>query len=107
MALKETTNACGYVQYATTTPAFTLNTAPSTGDTFNNQSLGNNGQQPSAAFLQAEGQNIRWRGDDVDPSATVGNILYVGQTLLYDGPLNRIRFLQTTSGAILNVQYLY
>ena len=107
MSLKEVTFACGYAQYTTTSSAFTLNTAPDTGGTFNSQAAGNNGQQPNAVLMQAEAANIRWRGDDVDPTTTVGNILYAGTTMLYDGPLNRIRFIQATAGAILNVQYLY
>jgi hypothetical protein len=107
MALKEVTSVLGYAQYTTTGSAFTLNTAPDTGGTFNSQAADNNGQQPNAVLMQAEAQNLRWRGDDVAPTTTVGNILYAGTTLLYDGPLNRIRFIAATGGGILNVQYLY
>ncbi len=107
MGIKETAHAFGYAQYVTTTPAFGLNDAPTTGAKFQDQSTGEWANQPNAILMQAEAQNIRWRGDNVDPTATVGNILYVGQTLCYDGELNRIRFIQATSGAILNVQYLY
>ncbi len=107
MAFKETTNAVGYAQYTTTSSAFGLNDAPDEGEIFNDQSLDNNGQQPNAILMSAETANVRWRGDNVDPTGSVGMILYAGTTMLYDGPLNRIRFIADAEGAILNVQYLY
>lgn len=57
-------------------------------------------------LIQAEAQNVRWRDDGVDPTSSVGTILAAGSTLEYAAaPLTRIRFIESTSGAKLNVTY--
>ena len=107
MAIKEVAFAFGYAQYTSTSSAFGLNTAPDTGDTFAAQQTSLWPNQPNAILMQAEGANIRWRGDNVDPTGSVGMQLLNGQSMVYDGPLDRIRFIQDAEGAVLNVQYLY
>jgi hypothetical protein len=57
-------------------------------------------------LIQCEAQNVRWRDDGTDPTTTVGMILEVGQTLVYNGNPQEIEFIEVTAGAILNVTYL-
>lgn len=56
-------------------------------------------------WIQAEGQNVRWRDDGTDPTASVGQILQAGMTLEYTGAMLAIRFIEVTPGAKLNVNY--
>lgn len=59
-----------------------------------------------AALIQAESQNVRWRGDGTDPTASVGMILVVGQPVWFDfQKLSRLRFIETTASAKLNISY--
>jgi hypothetical protein len=55
------------------------------------------------ALINAEEADIRWRDDGTDPTSTVGMLLPAGQTLTYIGPIEKIRFIQVDSGAILNI----
>lgn len=57
------------------------------------------------ALLQAEGQNVRWRDDGTDPTASVGMLIYVGQLVEYVGTLSAIEFIEAAGGAKLNVSY--
>lgn len=57
------------------------------------------------AIIEAEAQNVRWRDDGVPPIAGVGMLLLAGTQMPYSGPLSAIEFIQTTSGAKLNVSY--
>ncbi len=59
------------------------------------------------ALLQAVGQNIRWRDDGTDPTATVGMLLLAGNPLPYYGNLKAIRFIETVASAELNVSVYY
>lgn len=52
--------------------------------------------------------NVRWRDDTTNPTATVGNELASGSTLIYTGNLSTIRFIQEGSSPatpILNVSF--
>lgn len=93
MALKETTQCMGYEQIADLTASVGL-TVPVVG-----------GNKPSCALLIAETQTVRWRDDGVAPTATVGMPLAAGQPFLYDGDLTKIRFIEATATAALNVSY--
>lgn len=84
-------------------------------------------QQISAATLQAataptvpagtkyiiaepEAGNVRWRDDAVDPTALIGQPVYVGQQLVYaavkaDGSLGGIKFIDQDANGILNLTY--
>jgi len=55
------------------------------------------------ALITPEGQNIRWRDDGTDPTATVGMLLTTGQTISYNGPIEKFRAIEVESGGILNV----
>jgi hypothetical protein len=61
--------------------------------------------KPAIAIITPEVSGVRWRDDGTDPTATVGMPLAAGVTLQYDGDLKKIRFIQQTAGAILNVSY--
>lgn len=56
--------------------------------------------------VRPETQNVRWRDDGTDPTATVGYPLQVGEELQYDGQFARIKFIEQTSAASLNILYL-
>lgn len=56
-------------------------------------------------MLQAEGQNVRYRDDGTNPTASVGLQIYVGQLVEYAGDLNAIKFIEVAGGAKLNVAY--
>lgn len=94
MALKNIRQNMGYQQITSLSSAtgLTVPTAPA-GDTI------------KAALLQAETQNVRWRDDGTNPTASVGMVLAAGDTLLYDGDLSKIKFIEATASAKLNVTY--
>lgn len=57
-------------------------------------------------LLQAETQDIRFRDDGTDPTATGGMLLEAGQQPYeYNGNLQNLRFIAATAGAILNYTY--
>ncbi len=57
------------------------------------------------ALLQAVGQNIRWLDNGFNPTASLGAQLVPGKDKLYTGDLARIRFIEETASAELNVTY--
>lgn len=57
------------------------------------------------AIIIAEAQAVRWRDDGTDPTAAIGMPLAVGTTLVFEGQLARVKFIQQVAGAILNVTY--
>jgi len=61
--------------------------------------------RPVMALITAEGQAVRWRDDNVAPTASVGMPLAVGVTFQYDGDLTMIRFIEQVAGAKLNISY--
>ena len=97
MGLKNTTNNLGYQQISTLTSAVSL-TVPSV-------DVAGNKQQPTRAFIVAEGNSVRWRDDGTAPTASVGMLLLINNVLSYDGDLSKIQFIQTGAGAKLNVSY--
>jgi hypothetical protein len=58
---------------------------------------------PTAAIIRCETQAVRWRDDGTAPTASVGMPLAVGDTLVYDGDLKKIQFIEQTASAKLNV----
>ena len=46
------------------------------------------------ALVQTTDQNVRWRDDGTNPTASVGVQLEAGKDFLYTGDLNAIKFLQ-------------
>lgn len=89
MGLKSTTVCLGYQQITDLSSAVGL-TIP----------LG-----ATLALIVPETQNVRWRDDGTNPTASVGMPIYIGASLSYDGDLNRIKFIQETASAKLNISY--
>lgn len=57
------------------------------------------------ALIQAESQNVRWRDDGTNPTASVGMYIVVDTVLSYTGKLSAIKFIQTAASATLNIAY--
>lgn len=61
--------------------------------------------KPTFALIVAETQGVRWRDDGTNPTASVGMPLAAGVPLQYDGDLTKIKFIEQTASAKLNVSY--
>lgn len=57
------------------------------------------------AIIQCESQNVRWRDDGTDPTATVGMDLATDETFIYTGDLSTIKFIEKAASAKLNISY--
>lgn len=56
--------------------------------------------------INVTGQNVRWRDDGVDPTGTVGMLIAAGgDDYTYQGDLSKLKFIEVTSGAKVNVSY--
>lgn len=95
--LKAITVCIGYQQITSLSSAQGL-TVPTLDQTGLNQ-------KPTFALIMAETQGVRWRDDGVDPTASVGMPLAAGVTLQYDGDLKKIKFIEQTASAKLNISY--
>jgi hypothetical protein len=84
---------CGYQQILSLSSAQAL-TIPTTC-----------GGPPTLATITAEAQAVRYRDDATAPTAAVGMPLAVGTSLTYQGTLSKIRFIEQTSGAKLNILF--
>ena len=89
MGLKSTTNCLGYQQITSLSSATGL-TVP---------------QGATLALIVLETQNVRWRDDGTNPTASVGMPIFVGASLSYDGDFNKIKFIEETASAKLNISY--
>ena len=89
MGLKSTTNCLGY-QQITSLSSSTALTVPA---------------GATMALIVPETQNVRWRDDGTAPTASVGMPIYVGTSLLYDGDLTNIKFINMVAGGKVNVSY--
>ncbi len=97
MNLKAVTSCIGYQQITSMSSAVSL-TVP----TVDKNGLN---QKPTFALIIAEGQAIRWRDDGTVPTALIGMPVAVGTPIQYDGDLTKIRFIEQTAGAKLNISY--
>lgn len=95
--IKGITSCLGY-QQITSLSGSTALTVPAT-DAYGNK------LKPTVAFIVAESQAVRWRDDGTAPTASVGMPLAVGEPFAYDGDLTRIRFIEQTASATLNIAY--
>jgi hypothetical protein len=59
----------------------------------------------NSVFIQPETKDIRWRDDGTAPTATVGMLLRVGETLQYDGPLDKIQLIEVEASATVNLSF--
>lgn len=89
MSLKDTTRCLGYQQITSLSGSTGL-TVPA---------------DANYCVIKAESQAVRWRDDATAPTASVGMPIAAGETLMYDGDLNKIRFIEQTASAKLNVAY--
>lgn len=99
MNIKAVTTCFGYQRITSLTAAAGLTVPTVTPEGLNGR--------PVFALIVAEGAPVRWRDDNVAPTATVGMPLAVGVPLQYDGDLNKIKFIQQSATAILNISYYY
>lgn len=97
MNVKGITTCMGYQQLDTVSSATGLTVPPRTPDGMT--------AKANFALIVAETQNVRWRDDGIDPTASVGMLLVAGTPLQYDGDLNKIKFIETTASAKVNVSY--
>lgn len=89
MGLKSTTICLGYQQITSLSAATGL-TIPS---------------GATMALIVPETQAVRWRDDGTNPTASVGMPVAIGESLNYDGDLSRIKFIEQTASAKLNISY--
>lgn len=97
LSLKTVTVTLGYQQITSLSSSTGL-TIPTT------DAFGNN-IKPLIALITPETQGVRWRDDGVAPTASVGMPLAAGVTLSYDGDLTKLRFIEQTASAKLNISY--
>ena len=60
---------------------------------------------PTIALITPETNKVRWRDDGTNPTASVGMPLAAGVTLQYDGDLKKIKFIEQTASAKINISY--
>lgn len=97
LTLKAITTRLGYQQITSLSSATGL-TVPQT-------DLNGLACKPTLAIITAETQAVRWRDDETAPTASVGMPLAAGATLQYDGDLTKIKFIEQTASAKLNISY--
>ena len=95
--LKSVTTRLGYQQITSVSAAVGL-TVPT-------RDLNGMNCKPAIALIVAEGAAVRWRDDDVDPTASIGMPLAIGVTLQYDGDLGKIKFIEQAASAKINISY--
>jgi hypothetical protein len=97
MNVKGITTCMGYQQLSSLSSA--------TGLTVPTQTPNGSATKANFAIIVAETQNVRWRDDGTDPTASVGMLLVAGVPFQYDGDLSRIKFIETPASAKVNVSY--
>ena len=95
--VKVVTTCFGYQQISTLSSAAGLTVPALAPDGLN--------AKPVFALIVAEGAPVRWRDDGTAPTASVGMPLAVGVPFQYDGDLTKIRFIEQSASAKLNISY--
>jgi len=80
----------GYVQVASVAAATGVGTVPA---------------HTKAAYIQANGGDVRWRDDGVNPTAAVGMLLTDGQVMKYIGKIADLKFIDAGGTAKLEVTF--
>lgn len=57
------------------------------------------------ALIQPTAQNVRFRDDGTDPTATVGMLIVTNDVLEYSGDLTKIKFIEAAASAVLNISF--
>lgn len=57
------------------------------------------------ALIQAQTQNVRWTDNGDTPTASSGHRLAAWQTLEYDADLTKLKFIEETGSATLEVTF--
>lgn len=57
------------------------------------------------ALLVCTAQNVRFRDDGTDPTASKGIQLTTGTLFWYEGDLSAIKFIEESASAVLEVSY--
>ena len=96
--LKAITVCLGYQQITSLTAATSL-TVPTV------DPVSGLNTKPTIALITPETQGVRWRDDGTAPTASVGMPLAAGVPLQYDGDLSKIKFIEQTASAKLNISY--
>ena len=65
------------------------------------------GVRVRAVLLKTEVAPVRWRDDDVDPSATDGMQIDVGDEFWYAGKISKLRFIELAPGGAILHASLY
>lgn len=94
---KEITSIYGYEQLTSLATATNINPPP--------RDVNGLVCSPTRAVIITEDAPVRWRDDGIDPTPSVGMLLAVGSVFSYDGDLNKIKFIQQSAAAKLNVSY--
>ncbi len=63
------------------------------------------GRKASICIISTQTQGVRWRDDGTAPTASVGYPLLVGSEMTYQGALERLKFIETSASATLNICY--
>ena len=80
----------GYQQYTSLGTAIGLSNIPATA---------------TLAVIYVEAAAIRWRDDGTAPTSSIGMPVSAGQSFAHFGFLPNLQFIQSASGAIINVSY--
>jgi hypothetical protein len=99
MNIKAVTSCFGYQQITSLSAATGLTVPVVTPEGLNGK--------PVFALIVAEGAPVRWRDDNTSPTASVGMPLAIGVPLQYDGDLIKIKFIEQSASAKLNISYYY
>lgn len=66
---------------------------------------GLNSQGGRIALIQAVSKSVRWRDDGTNPTDTVGMLLEAGRDFWYTGNVTKIRLIEVSNGAELNISF--
>lgn len=62
-------------------------------------------QGATQAHIEAEGKDVRYRDDGAAPTASVGQVIPLGTSILYSGTATALRFIETANPAKLNISF--
>lgn len=57
------------------------------------------------AYIEAEAKDVRYRDDGAAPTASVGQVIPLGTSILYSGTATALNFIETAASGKLNVSF--